>query len=79
MKEADNMIVDKDGLILQTIGKNVKTNRMRLKLTQSEFADKAMIHRNYVCKIENGQVNPSILLLLKIVEVLEIEMNDLLT
>lgn len=73
------MIVDKDGLILQTIGKNVKTNRMRLKLTQSEFADKAMIHRNYVCKIENGQVNPSILLLLKIVEVLEIEMNDLLT
>ena len=79
MKAADNMIVDKDGLILQTIGKNVKTNRMRLKLTQSEFADKAMIHRNYVCKIENGQVNPSILLLLKIVEVLEIEMNDLLT
>ena len=73
------MIVDKDGLILQTIGKNVKTNRMRLKLTQSEFADKAMIHRNYVCKIENGQVNPSILLLLKIVEVLDIEMNDLLT
>ena len=33
---------------------------MRLKLTQSEFADKAMIHRNYVCKIENGQVNPSL-------------------
>lgn len=79
MKEADNMIVDKDWLILQTIGKNVKSNRTRLNLTQSEFADKAMIHRNYVCKIENGQVNPTILLLLKIVEALEVEINDLLT
>lgn len=73
------MIVDKDWLILQTIGKNVKSNRTRLNLTQSEFADKAMIHRNYVCKIENGQVNPTILLLLKIVEALEVEINDLLT
>lgn len=73
------MIVDKDGLILQTIGKNIKSHRVRLKLTQSEFADKAMIHRNYVCKIENGQVNPTILLLLKIVEALEIEIDDLLT
>lgn len=73
------MRTDKDQIILQTIGKNVKSNRIRLNLTQSELADRAMIHRNYVCNIEKGKMNPTILLLLDIIEVLDVEIVDILT
>lgn len=77
-EEADSVRTDRDQMILTTLGKNVKSNRVRLNLTQSELADKARIHRNYVCNIENGRMNPTILLLLDITQVLGVEIDDLL-
>lgn len=77
-EEADSVRTDKDRMILTAIGKNVRSNRVRLNLTQSELASKAMIHRNYVCNIENGKMNPTILLLLDITAVLGVEIEDLL-
>ena len=68
----------KDEQILQTIGNNVRENRIRLNMTQLDLANQAMIHRNYISNIENGKMNPTILLLLNIADALNIDIIDIL-
>lgn len=41
----------------QTFGKVVRKRRLKLKLSQEAFAEKAEIHRTYVSAIELGKVD----------------------
>ncbi|MCH8546131.1 MAG: helix-turn-helix transcriptional regulator [Cryomorphaceae bacterium] len=56
---------------------NVKLERTRYKLTQSELAEKVGVSRQSINAIEKGRYNPSIVLALKIAKTLQISVESL--
>lgn len=61
----------------KNIADNLRQIRARKRISQDELADKCEISQQYICKIENEKVNPSIYILFKIAEELDITINDL--
>lgn len=59
----------------KNIGKSIKERRNMLRITQSHLAEMAGIHINTLYKIERGQANPTIDVLMKITKVLGLEIN----
>jgi len=59
------------------IGLNIQKGRKERNLTQAEIAEKVDSDTNYYAKIERGEVVPSLTLLIKIADTLEIEYADL--
>lgn len=55
------------------VGTNVRKHRQRLGLTQEQLAFAAEIDLTYVGGIERGKRNPSVLVLARIAQALEIE------
>ena len=62
---------------IETLGFNIKVERMRKKITQAELAEKADISMNTIQKIEAGNLTPSSLILFDISKALEIPLIDL--
>ncbi len=60
-----------------TIGILIKKNRKRLKLTQGELAEKIGVDPKYISRIETGVSSPSLNIVEKIFEVLNIHTRDL--
>ena len=44
----------------KTVGQNVRTFRLRLKLTQEQLAEKADLHWTYISGVERGRYNVSL-------------------
>jgi transcriptional regulator with XRE-family HTH domain len=44
---------------LKLLGESVRQRRMRLGISQEEFANKCGVHRTYVGKVERGEQNVS--------------------
>ena len=63
---------------LKNLGINIKSERLRKKLSQEKLAELTNISRNSVSLIETGKINPTILKLVDIAKVLEIDINVLL-
>ncbi len=61
----------------KNIADNLRQIRAKKRISQDELADLCGISQQYVCKIENEKVNPSIYILWKIAEALEVTVNDL--
>ena len=61
----------------KNIADNLRQIRAKKRISQDELADLCGISQQYVCKIENEKVNPSIYILWKIAEALELTVNDL--
>lgn len=61
----------------KALGKNIKTRRKELGLTQQELADKLDMSLNFVGKIEVAFSKPSLDTLIDIAEVLETTVSDL--
>jgi len=61
-----------------TLGRNVRRLRRELNLSQEELAFQAEIDRTYVSQIERGVINPSLLVLWKIANVLAVDVETLL-
>ena len=61
----------------KNIADNLRQIRAKKRISQDELADLCGISQQYVCKIENEKVNPSIDILWKIAEALEVTVNDL--
>ncbi len=59
------------------LGKNIKTRRKELGLTQQELADKLNMSLNFVGKIEVAFSKPSLDTLIEIADVLETTVSDL--
>ena len=63
------------------LNRNIATNLRKLRaikrISQDRLADMSEISQQYICKIETEKVNPSILILYKIAEALEVSLNDL--
>ena len=61
----------------KNIADNLRQIRAKKRISQDELADLCGISQQYVCKIENEKVNPSIYILWKIADALEVTVNDL--
>lgn len=72
------MKMTRDKQLLNILAKNVRNLRKEIDLSQEELAFECDIDRTYISKVERGIANPSLLVLLKIADVLKIEIKDLL-
>lgn len=62
-------------LLISRIGKQIKERRATLGITQQDLSELAGISPNTLYKIERGQANPSLRVLIKIAEVLGMELK----
>ena len=60
------------------LGANLRAARLNAGLSQRELADKAGCHKMTISGIERGTENPSLIILVKLANVLHVTMNDLL-
>lgn len=63
---------------LARLGEVIVEHRTRLAMTQRELAARSKLHVNYVCGIERGSRNPTVVVLGRIAGVLETEVWRLL-
>lgn len=62
---------------LNKLGKQIKTRRENLGLTQEKLAEKCGLDRTYISLLERGKRNPSYTNLLKVASGLEISISEL--
>jgi len=60
-----------------TIANNLRVMRAKKRFSQEQLAEMAGISAKYLTRIENEKVNPSVLILLKLANALEITINDI--
>ncbi|MCB9234453.1 MAG: helix-turn-helix transcriptional regulator [Bacteroidia bacterium] len=63
---------------LRRVGIRVRNRRMALKMSQSDLATRAEIAKRQLIRIEQGQVNTSILVLVRLANVFGSEVSELL-
>lgn len=63
---------------LKNIGINIKSERLRRGVSQEELAEKCDISRNSVSLIETGKINPTIIRIIDIAKVLDVDINVLI-
>lgn len=68
----------KDKEYLARIGDNIRKARKQKGYSQEAFADIAGFSRSYVTEIETGKRNISVLNLIKIINVLKIDANEII-
>lgn len=65
-------------MLLSTLGNKIKETRNSTGISQNQLSELTGIAREQISRIENGQINPTILTLAKISEALEITLPNLL-
>ena len=60
---------------MEELGKHLKERRNQLGITQLDLADLAGISANTLYKIERGQANPTLHVLVKLADVLGMELK----
>jgi len=63
--------------ICRVLGENVKSLRLSHGLSQEELAFRSELDRTYISQIERGVANPSVLVLIKISLILDVELGDM--
>jgi transcriptional regulator with XRE-family HTH domain len=61
----------------RTFGRAVRDERLRRRLSQEDFAEKAGIHRTYVSSVELGKVNVGIEVANQLAVALELRLSEL--
>lgn len=61
-----------------TFGQNLKAIRKRMKLTQTEMAERIGISQSYLADIEHNRKNISLAVVLRIAKGLNISVNELI-
>jgi len=69
----------KDRKYLLKIGENIRTARKQRGYSQEEFADIAGFSRSYYTEIETGKRNISTLNLIRIIKVLNVDPNEIIS
>lgn len=62
---------------LKNLGINIKSERLRKNMSQERLAELANISRNSISLIETGKINPTILKIVDIAAVLDVDINIL--
>ena len=73
----DNNIVMEDKNRLRNLGINIKSERLRRDISQEKLAELTNISRNSISLIETGKINPTILKVIDIANVLGVELSVL--
>ncbi|HEY9733245.1 MAG TPA: helix-turn-helix transcriptional regulator [Drouetiella sp.] len=60
------------------LGAVLKRRRRNLGVTQQQLSDMSGVNRTFICNVENGQVNPSFSILLKLSKGLRVKPSTLL-
>lgn len=63
---------------LKNLGINIKSERLRKNISQEKLAELTNISRNSVSLIETGKINPTILKVIDIAKVLDVDVDVLL-
>lgn len=61
------------------LGERIRNRRQEIHMSQETVAEKAGISVNTICRIEGGQTAMSIGIFMKLINVLEVDANDLLS
>lgn len=72
---AENNIVMEDKNRLRNLGINIKSERLRRDISQEKLAELTNISRNSISLIETGKINPTILKVIDIANVLGVEVT----
>ncbi len=59
-------------------GARIKYFRNEKKLSQEALAEIVSVNNDYICRIENGRLRPSLILLVSIANTLEVSLDELL-
>ena len=71
------MKIQRNESTLNALANNVRRLRKVVGLSQEELAFQCEIDRTYISKVERGVANPSLLILARIAEVLEVTIEEL--
>jgi transcriptional regulator with XRE-family HTH domain len=71
------MKIQRNESTLNALANNVRRLRKLVGLSQEELAFQCEIDRTYISKVERGVANPSLLILARIAEVLEVTIEEL--
>ena len=71
------MKIQRNESTLNALAINVRRLRKVVGLSQEELAFQCEIDRTYISKVERGVANPSLLILARIAEVLEVSIEEL--
>lgn len=71
-------IIMSEKIRLKNLGINIKSERLRKNLSQERLAELTNISRNSVSLIETGKINPTILKVIDIARVLDVDINILI-
>ena len=74
----ENINVMSEKIRLKNLGINIKSERLRKNLSQERLAELTNIYRNSVSLIETGKINPTILKVIDIARVLDVDVNILI-
>lgn len=74
----ENINVMSEKIRLKNLGINIKSERLRKNLSQERLAELTNISRNSVSLIETGKINPTILIVIDIARVLDVDVNILI-
>lgn len=72
------MLKTKDIQIVKNIGYNLRILRLKNNLTQSQVAFELNTSTKQYQRIEYGEINTSILTIIKLAEILEVSVSDIL-
>lgn len=62
---------------LQAFGERIRAQRLKRHLSQEDLGELAGLHRTYIGHLERGEVNPSLLNILRVAAALEIDVAPL--
>lgn len=74
----ENRYIMSEKIRLKNLGINIKSERLRKNISQERLAELTNISRNSVSLIETGKINPTILKVIDIARVLDLDINVLL-
>lgn len=74
---AENNTVMEDKNRLKNLGINIKSERLRRDISQEKLAELTNISRNSISLIETGKINPTILKVIDIANVLGVDVTML--
>ncbi len=66
-----------DKAILDKVSDNIRLARLQQRLSQEKLAEMVDISTKYLNMIENRKANPTIVIVIKICKVLDIELNSI--
>lgn len=66
-----------DELVLRAAAAEIKARRGRIDISQEELAHRADVHRSFIARVEVAQTQPSLAVLVRIADALEMDAAEL--